>query len=176
MQATALLLPQDTEMPQGMRAVAEPAGEGPSGTEPLAGALIAMAATAHELYLQAHICHFNIEGPDFFELHKFLRKQYERHLEQFDVLAEMVRSLDYFLPMCGCGLREAAGCFRHVQSLSTREMLLTYLGNLEAFGMAAKELEKLGQQACAPDVANYAAEIVGEAFKRSWQLKAFLRG
>ena len=146
------------------------------GVEGLAAALVAMAATAHALNTQSHLAHLNVEGPGFFELHRFLKKQYEKHLEQFDVLAELVRSLDRFMPACACGLLDAAGPFEHIKSYQCRDMLMTYLKNLEAFGMAAKELEKLAQEECAPDVANYAAELVGEAFTDSWKLKSYLRG
>ena len=172
--------PQLMELAEALRAPmatsSEEASSSGGGVEGLAAALVAMAATAHALSVQSHLAHVNVEGPGFFELHDFLGEQYEKHLEHFDVLAELVRSLDLFVPMCECSLLEAAGPFQHIKSYQCRDMLMTYLKNLEAFGMAAKELEKLAQQECAPDVANYAAELVGAAFKDSWKLKSYLRG
>lgn len=167
--AEALRMPVMAEAPPDMGSA------GGGGTEGLAAALVAMAATVYELNTQAHLIHFNVQGPGFFELHAFFKGQYEKHIEQFDVLSELVRSLDYFMPLCSCGLREAVSCFEHIKSSNCRDMLMTYLKNLEAFGMAAKELEKMAQQECAPDVANYAAELVGAAFKDAWMVKSYLR-
>ena len=62
--------------------------------------LIGLMAYVHQLQVQSHLLHANYEGSNFFGVHKFLRKQYEAHLEQFDALAEYTRSLDYLLPMC----------------------------------------------------------------------------
>jgi hypothetical protein len=41
--------------------------------------------------------------------------------------------------------------------------------------MAAKELGRLAKDTNAPDVENYAAELVESAFKGSWQVKSLLR-
>ena len=63
---------------------------------------------------------------------KFLKKRYEEHLEQFDVIGEFVRAMDYMMPLCACGLKEALPmeCFRNVDSHDGRAMLLTYHQNL----------------------------------------------
>lgn len=142
----------------------------------LAGALIAMAAVAKELEIQSHLIHLNYECSNFLAVHEFLKGRYEAHLEQFDALAEFVRSMDYLMPLCRCGLESAAGCtFKHVESREPKAMLMTYFQNLEAFGMAAKELERLAGECRAVDVQNYAAELVGDSFKAAWFCKASLR-
>ena len=41
--------------------------------------LIGLAAYVHQLQVQSHLMHFNIEGSNFLGLHKFLGKQYEMH-------------------------------------------------------------------------------------------------
>jgi starvation-inducible DNA-binding protein len=43
-----------------------------------------------------HLAHWNIEGPDFFELHKAFEKQYEEFLEAVDEIAERIRALDAY--------------------------------------------------------------------------------
>ena len=57
-----------------------------------------------------------------------------------------------------------------------REMLITYLGNLEKVGMQAKEIGEMAREVQAPDVENYMAELVGAMFKASWMIKSTLRG
>lgn len=138
--------------------------------------LVALSSYAHQLYIQSHLIHLNVEGPLFLPIHKFLKKQYEEHVAQFDQLAEFVRTMDTLMPMCQKGLLNAYKGFKHCKSYEARPMLITYLNNLEDFGMQAKELGNLARTVEAPDVENYAAELVGMSFKSAWFLKSTLRG
>lgn len=138
--------------------------------------LIMLASLIKELETQSHLIHLNYEGDNFLEVHKFLKERYESHLEQFDTVAEEVRSLDHFMPMCACGLKEQMPPFQNVQGYDGRSMLMTYYVNIESLGYLAKEIEQVAAEVQAPDVQNYMAELVGDAFKTSWFLKAVLRG
>ena len=66
--------------------------------------MVELASYLFHLNIQAHLIHLNLEAPYFLAVHKFLKKQYEQHVEDFDTLAELVRSMDYLLPMCQKGL------------------------------------------------------------------------
>jgi DNA-binding ferritin-like protein len=137
--------------------------------------LIKHSSYAHQLYVQAHLNHLNYEGNNFLAIHAFLKEQYELHTKQFDKLAEFVRSMDYLMPMCGCGLKDAYLDFKNVTSYDNKAMLLTYLKNLEDFGMQSKTLGIAAKEIQAPDVENYTAELVDDSFKSAWFLKATLR-
>lgn len=143
--------------------------------EELCKHLITLGSFLNQLYTQAHLIHLNIEGPLFLPLHEFLKTQYEAHVEQFDAVSEFVRSLDYLLPMCNRGLAGANKNLKLVKSYEPRSMLLTYLGNLDACGMAAKEVLECARAVEAPDVENYLADLIGAMFKAAWFLKATLR-
>lgn len=136
---------------------------------------IALSAYLKELETQAHLIHLNIECPDFISIHKFLGKQYEAHLEQFDSLAEFIRSMDYLMPMCGCGLKDAAPPLQAVTSYKGNDMLATYYKNLEQGANLCKKLEPIAQKIGAIDIANYMADLVGQMFKAAWFVKATLR-
>lgn len=138
--------------------------------------LITLASMLKELETQAHLVHLNYENDNFLAVHAFLKEQYEAHLEQFDAVAEFVRSMDYWMPLCSCGLKDALSGFQSICSHDGREMLLTYYGNLDAMGFLAKEVERVAAEVGAPDVQNYMAELVGAAFKAGWFVKATLRG
>jgi DNA-binding ferritin-like protein len=138
--------------------------------------LILLSSMLKELETQSHLVHLNFEGENFLQVHEFLKGQYEAHLEQFDRVAELVRSMDYWMPLCSCGLKDALAGFQHICSHEGRAMLLTYYSNIEAMGYLAKELERVAGEVGAPDVQNYMADLVGFAFKTSWFLKAMLRG
>lgn len=138
--------------------------------------LVMLASLLKELETQSHLIHLNYEGENFLEIHGFLKERYEEHLEQFDTVAEEVRSLDHFMPMCACGLKEAMPPFQNVESYDGRSMLMAYYVNIESMGYLAKEIEQVAAAVGAPDVQNYMAELVGSAFKTSWMLKSVLRG
>ena len=136
---------------------------------------ISLCAYLKELETQSHLIHLNIEGPNFLSVHVFLKEQYEAHLEQFDTLGEFIRSMDYLMPMCGCGLKDAAPVMQAVTSYKGTDMLGVYYKNLEELGMKAKKLEALAEKVHAIDVQNYMADLVGQAFKAAWKIKATLR-
>jgi DNA-binding ferritin-like protein len=136
---------------------------------------ISLCAYLKELETQSHLIHLNYEGSNFLGVHAFLKDQYEQHLEQFDTLGEFVRSMDYLMPMCGCGLKDMAPPMQEVKSYKGTEMLGVYYKNLEELGMKAKKLEGMAQKVHAIDIQNYMADLVGQAFKAAWFIKATLR-
>ena len=137
--------------------------------------LVPLCALIDKLYTQAHLIHLNIEGPLFLPLHKFYKKQYTALVDEFDTIAELIRSMDYLLPMCEKGLSATCPKFNHVKSYEPREMSTTYLKNLEACGMMAKEIIHTARSVDAPDVENALADTVNFCFKSSWMLKSTLR-
>ncbi len=149
--------------------------QGGASVEELISGLVSLSSYVHQLYVQSHLIHLNIEGPLFLPIHEFLKEQYEAHIAQFDALAEFVRSMDFLMPMCQKGMLGAYKGFKHVKSYEARESLTIYLKNLEACGFMAKDLGQLAKQVQAPDVENYAADLVGMMFKASWFLKSTLR-
>jgi DNA-binding ferritin-like protein len=160
---------------QAMMVIEEQEEAPKASVEDLISQLVSLGSYINQLYTQSHLIHLNVEGPLFLPIHKFLNKQYEDHIEQFDQIAEFVRSMDYLMPMCARGLANAYKGFKHVKSYETREMLTVYLKNLEAAGMMAKDVGCLAKAVEAPDVENYMADIVKAMFKSAWFLKSTLR-
>lgn len=50
------------------------------------------------LYLKTRNAHWNVEGPDFHEKHKFFEAQYEQLDETMDDVAERIRALGHYAP------------------------------------------------------------------------------
>lgn len=138
--------------------------------------MVSFASYLYQLNTQAHLLHLNVECSNFLAVHEFLKEQYEQHIADFDTVAELVRSMDYLMPMCQCGLMDAFKKFPVVKSYDAREGLTLYTKNLEAGAMLAKDLTEAARQTNAPDVENHAATICGNLFKGAWMLKATLRG
>ncbi len=53
-------------------------------------------ADSYALMSLTHLAHWNVEGPDFFQLHKAFQSQYEELFEAIDEIAERVRALDAY--------------------------------------------------------------------------------
>ncbi len=136
---------------------------------------ISLCSYLKELETQSHLIHLNYEGANFLGVHAFLKEQYEAHLEQFDTLGEFIRSMDYLMPMCARGLADASPGIQHVTSYKGTEQLAVYYKNLEELGMKCKKLEPIAQKVGAIDIANYLADLTGQAFKAAWFCKATLR-
>ena len=141
----------------------------------LANELIGLSSHAAHLMLQSHLIHLNFEEANFFGVHKFTKKQYEKHQEQLDRLGELVRSLDFLMPMCCKGLMAAYKKFEHIETYNGTSMLMTYHKNLEEFGYAAKKVAKMASKMDAFDIENYCGELIEDSFKSSWMVKATLR-
>jgi DNA-binding ferritin-like protein len=141
----------------------------------LARYLLCVTAFIKELETQSHLVHLNFQGPNFLSVHGYLKGQYDKHLEQFDRVAEALRTLDYYLPMCSNGLKDCCRDFKHCTSYQSSEMLATYLYNIESCGMKAKCLGKCAAKACAPDIENLAADLVEAMFHDAYLIKSTLR-
>lgn len=59
-------------------------------------ALNLIVADTYALMALTHLAHWNVEGPDFFPLHKAFQDQYEDLFEAVDEIAERVRALDAY--------------------------------------------------------------------------------
>jgi len=55
-----------------------------------------VVADAYALMALTHLAHWNVEGADFFPLHKAFQEQYEHLFEAIDEIAERVRALDAY--------------------------------------------------------------------------------
>ena len=169
-------LPQENQQqPEAKKQPAKKKAPSKGNVDTFVQTLTGLAAYIHELQIQSHLIHLNYEANNFLAVHKFLKKQYELHLKEFDDIGEYVRSMDYLLPMCHEGLMYENKEFDHVKSYAPEEMLMTYYKNLENLGMMSKKIQESARKLKAIDIENYMAELCGNAFKSAWMIKATLR-
>ncbi|MEJ8819480.1 Dps family protein [Lacibacter sp. H407] len=64
----------------------------------VAADLSKMLADEFVLYTKTRNAHWNVEGPDFYTMHKFFENQYEQLDEVIDDVAERIRSIDHHAP------------------------------------------------------------------------------
>jgi DNA-binding ferritin-like protein (oxidative damage protectant) len=70
----------------------------PDNLSAVARILSTFLADEFVLYTKTRNAHWNIEGPDFHDKHKFFEAQYEQLDEIMDEVAERIRSLGHYAP------------------------------------------------------------------------------
>ena len=141
----------------------------------LADDLKSLLASNVAYYLNAHAFHWNVEGPDFGELHKFFQKIYEDSYSAIDHIAEYIRYLDEYAP----------GSFERYTELSTiagqtkipraRLMIEELLANtqqmIDILNTCFASAENENQQG----IADFVSQRLSQHGKYYWQLRSYLR-
>ena len=141
----------------------------------LADLLKILLASDFAYYLKAHFFHFNVEGKDFYQYHKFLQKVYEDAYSAVDPLGEFIRTLDEYTPASLSRFHELSRIQDQTkvpraqlmieELLSDSHVMINLLN--ECFAAATAENKK--------DIANFIAERLTATNKFIWMLQSFLK-
>ena len=134
-----------------------------------------LLASNFAYYLKAQMFHWNVEGPDFAQLHEFFAEIYGDAYGAVDKIAEYIRTLDDYAP----------GSFERFQELSqisgqtkvprARLMLEELLANTEEMKSIVMQVFEVAQADGREDIANFMAERQDAHGKYAWQLRSFLK-
>lgn len=135
---------------------------------------VALADT-FAMYLKTHNFHWNVEGQDFYEYHKFFNKLYDELWEAVDVLGEEIRSLNEYAP----------GSFSRFSELTSIEDATTVPDGLTMISILLKDNEKviaslknayeLAERADTVGLANRLQDRIDAHFKHGWMLRSSLK-
>ena len=142
----------------------------------LQDALRTLLATEYAFVIKAQFFHWNVEGPDFAQLHEFFGKIYEEvYNNSIDRTAEFIRVLDDYTP----------GSFERFAELSQisgqTKIPRAKLMLEELMADNSKLLALLGQcfEAATGEkqegIANFIAERLDAHGKHGWMLRSFLK-
>ena len=141
----------------------------------LSDALKQFLATTYAYAIKAQYFHWNVEGSDFGQLHKFFQKIYEDANDAIDPTAEYIRTEEDYTP----------GSFERFQELSlisgqtkvprARLMLTELLADTETMKDLSKSLFDAATEAGREDIADFAANRQGAHGKYAWQIKSYLK-
>ena len=134
-----------------------------------------LLASNFAYYLKAQMFHWNVEGPDFAQLHDFFAEIYGDAYGAVDRIAEYIRTLEEYAP----------GSFERYQELSlipaqtkvprARLMLEELLADTQTMKDLVMQVFDAAQQDKREDIANFMAERQDSHGKYMWQLKSFLK-
>jgi len=141
----------------------------------LADQLKVLLGSTFVVYTKTHGFHWNIEGPDFPQYHKFLKKMYEETYETIDVIAEYVRTLDSYSPGSLGRMLELTIIEEQYKIPRAELMLAELLADCEKMIALVVEIFNVATQENQQGIANYMAELQDLYSQKAWMLKATLK-
>lgn len=142
----------------------------------LADDLKTLLATQYAFVVKAQFFHWNVEGPDFAQLHRFFGKIYEEVYENaIDQTAEFIRILDDYTPGSFERFAELSlvpGQTRVPRSrLMIQELLADSQTLIDLLNQCFAAAEAENQQG----IADFVAGRIDAMGKHRWMLRSFLK-
>jgi starvation-inducible DNA-binding protein len=142
----------------------------------LADSLKTLLATEYAFSLKAQLFHWNVEGPDFAQLHEFCGNLYEEvYNNSIDKTAEYIRALGDYAPGSYERFSELTIIQGQTKIPRARLMIEELLANngqlLELLNETFATAEQENQQG----IANFIAERIDAHQKHGWMLRSFLK-
>ena len=141
----------------------------------LADNLKTLLGTQFAYYVKAHAFHWNVEGPDFAQLHEFFQTIYEDAYSAIDPMAEYIRSLDEYAPGSLERFLELSQVAGQTRVPRARLMIEELLSDSQRMVELLNETFAAAEAENKQDVANFVAERLSQTNKYAWQLRSFLK-
>lgn len=125
-------------------------------------------------YFRSHVAHVNIMGRNFQSDHALLAGIYEELQEQIDVIAELLRSLDAFMPNDLADIMTGASVNTYAIAGTADELLVEVRADLEQLKSCYSELLEIAEEEELDEIANYAQDRMLSLAKHIWMLNATL--
>ena len=125
-------------------------------------------------YYRSHTAHVNIMGRNFRSDHKLLQGVYERRQAEIDVLAELLRTLNAFMPV---SITEVLACSEISDSDiegDADELLNSVRDDLEQLKGCYEELMAVADSEGHEEISNYAQDQILDIAKSIWMLSSTL--
>jgi len=125
-------------------------------------------------YYRSHVAHVNTEGRNFYSDHKLLQKIYESLQDQIDVIAELLRSMEEYMP---CDIQDVLNESEISTAILEGDsdfLLEAIMKDLQSLKNSYDELEDVAEDEDYEEISNYAQDRVLALNKQIWMLRATL--
>jgi len=126
------------------------------------------------VYYRSHVAHVNVTGRNFRSDHKLLQGIYERRQEQIDRIAEILRSMQEFMPADLVDVVETAGVYSGTIEGTADELLSQVQEDLEMLLTDYRELIVVASEEDLEEISNYAQDQALDIEKSLWMLRSTL--
>jgi len=140
----------------------------------LVDGLKVLLASNFVFYTKLHAAHWNVTGPNFFELHKLFEDQYNNLWDNVDTIAEKVRELDNFITVTPTDQIKLSIINADQSPSGAEEYVALFVKDHDRMIMLLNLVFKLAENDNKQAVMNYIAERLDAHAKMRWFLKATL--
>jgi starvation-inducible DNA-binding protein len=141
----------------------------------LADDLKTLLATQYAFVIKAQFFHWNVEGSDFSQLHKFFGKIYEEVNEAIDATAEYIRIMEEYTPGSFERFQELSLITGQIKVPRARLMLQELLADNQVVIDLLNQCFSSAEQENQQGIADFIAGRIDAQGKHGWMLKAFLK-
>lgn len=134
-----------------------------------------LLASNFAYYIKAQMFHWNVEGPDFVQLHELFGEIYDFAYSGHDKIAEYIRTLDEYAPGSLERFQELSQISGQTKIPRARLMLEELLSDTESLKGLVMQTFQSAQSEGREDVANFMAERQDGLGKYAWQIRATLK-
>jgi starvation-inducible DNA-binding protein len=135
-----------------------------------------LLATEYAFAIKAQLFHWNVEGPDFSQLHKFFGKIYDEvYGNSIDRTAEYIRAMQDYAPGSFERFAELSQIQGQTKIPRARLMIEELLQNNDQMLNLLNECFAAAEQENQQGIANFIAERIDAHQKHGWMLRSFLK-
>lgn len=135
-----------------------------------------LLADSYALMAQTHLAHWNVEGPNFFQLHVAFQGQYEELFTAIDEIAERIRALDVLAPG---GLKQLASQSRieemKVAAAPAKDFVAHLIDSHELLISNANPTREAAGESGDLETQDLCIKRLQTHQKTLWMLKSFLK-
>ena len=125
-------------------------------------------------YYRSHVAHVNIMGRNFRSDHKLLQGVYERRQAEVDHIAELLRTLQVFMPNCLTDILDGSVISDEPIEGDADELLEAVRTDLEQLKDCYEELMAVADSEGHAEISNYAQDQILDIAKSIWMLSSTL--
>jgi starvation-inducible DNA-binding protein len=135
-----------------------------------------LLATQYAFVLKAQLFHWNVEGPDFAQLHKFFGKIYEEVYENsIDQTAEFIRILDDYTPGSFERFSELSLISGQTKIPRARLMIEELFNDSEQLIALLNQCFDVAEAEDQQGICDFLAGRIDALGKHRWMLRSFLK-
>lgn len=125
-------------------------------------------------YYRSHVAHVNIMGRNFHSDHALLKGIYEELQDQIDIIAELLRTLDDFMPTEIQFVLDQSSISTGIFEGDSETLLQGVADDLDILKGFYEELMEVAEQDGHKEIANYAQDRILAIAKHIWMIKSTL--
>jgi starvation-inducible DNA-binding protein len=125
-------------------------------------------------YYRSHVAHVNITGRNFYSDHKLLQKIYESLQGEIDTIAELLRTLDAFMPTEIQDVLNESHVSTGIFDGDSDYFISNVMDDLEHLKSEYEVLIRYSTDEGHDEIANYAQDRILQLGKQIWMLRSTL--